>query len=133
MNRFVRARLEVRRWNDNRLTASVRREAASRLTMCGQVLRSHIVRLLSTPFFAVGPSKPGEPPHARTGRLRNSITAPPVLPTDHPMQMLVGTNVEYAPFLEQGTKKMAARPFISRAIKDMRSTIIAILLRKPKP
>ena len=46
-----------------------------------------------------------------TGRLRASI--------DHAVDdqdVYIGTNVEYAPYVELGTYKMAARPFLRNAI-----------------
>jgi len=46
-----------------------------------------------------------------TGRLRGSITHA-VSGND----VYIGTNVEYAPYVELGTRKMAARPFLRNAI-----------------
>ena len=46
-----------------------------------------------------------------TGRLRGSIS--------HAVgdkEVFIGTNVEYAPYVELGTHKMAARPFLRNAI-----------------
>lgn len=49
-----------------------------------------------------------------TGRLRNSVTHQ-VISED---SVAVGTNVEYAPYIELGTSKMGARPYIRPAIED---------------
>jgi len=65
-----------------------------------------------------------------TGRLRNSITWKMkeqqgrtstndesdtiTAPTDN-LQVAFGTNVEYAPYVEYGTERMAAQPFIAPA------------------
>lgn len=46
-----------------------------------------------------------------TGRLRNSITHQQY--DDH--TEVVGTNVDYAPYVELGTHKMGARPFLRPA------------------
>lgn len=69
-----------------------------------------------------GPSAPGEAPAVDTGRLRASIT--------HRIEhdggesvAYVGTNVEYAPHLEFGTKRMAPRPFMVPAIERNREWI----------
>lgn len=46
-----------------------------------------------------------------TGRLRSSITA-----TKGDRVVTIGTNVEYAAFVEFGTRYMAAQPFLRPAI-----------------
>lgn len=50
-----------------------------------------------------------------TGRLRGSITHG--VSTDE-MCAFIGTNVEYAPYVEYGTTKMKARPFFKPAVND---------------
>ena len=59
--------------------------------------------------------QPESPYYVRTGRLRNSIT--------HEVEtsekaVYVGSNVEYAPYVELGTYRMAPRPFIEPAIEN---------------
>ena len=49
-----------------------------------------------------------------TGNLRNSITHQPV--DDH--TMAVGTNVYYAPYVELGTSRMRAQPYLRPAIEN---------------
>lgn len=68
-------------------------------------------------------SAPGQPPAVDTGRLRSSIT--------HDVRIerggvigRVGTNVEYAPHLELGTSRMAARPFLRPAVFNNREEIV---------
>ncbi len=48
-----------------------------------------------------------------TGRLRNSITH-----TSDEDTAYVGTNVEYAAYVEYGTSKMAARPYLKPAVNN---------------
>lgn len=48
-----------------------------------------------------------------TGRLRNSITHA----TDED-SAYIGTNVEYAPYVEMGTYKMKARPYLEPAVQE---------------
>lgn len=62
------------------------------------------------------PSRPGEPPHVDTGRLRASVT--------HEVEKnlfsiigRVGTNVEYGRYLELGTSRMSPRPWLRPALK----------------
>jgi HK97 gp10 family phage protein len=52
-----------------------------------------------------------------TGRLRNSITHET---TPNGLAARVGTNVEYAPFQEFGTRRNAARPFLFPAMEQER-------------
>jgi len=58
-----------------------------------------------------------------TGNLRNSIS--------HAQQddntVVIGTNVEYAPYVCLGTYKMAARPFLRPAAENHREEYKAIL------
>ncbi len=62
------------------------------------------------------PSAPGTPPHLRSGRLRASINWS--LGEDGiSMFAVIGTNVVYAPYLEQGTGRMAARPAARKALE----------------
>ena len=58
------------------------------------------------------PSKPGDPPHIRTGLLKSSI--------GHDFQEgglvgRVGTDLKYGKFLELGTVNMEARPYLRPA------------------
>lgn len=62
------------------------------------------------------PSAPGTPPHLRSGRLRGSISW--ALGEDAvSMFAVIGTDVEYAAYLEQGTPRMAARPAAAKALE----------------
>lgn len=56
-------------------------------------------------------SAPGSPPATDSGRLRSSITHEIGRDVDG-LVARVGTNVKYAVYLEFGTRKMAARPFM---------------------
>lgn len=48
-----------------------------------------------------------------TGRLRNSITH-----THDKNTVYIGTNVEYAPYVEMGTVNTVAKPYLKPAIAD---------------
>lgn len=50
-----------------------------------------------------------------TGRLRNSITH---ATTNGGKTVVVGTNVEYGPFVELGTSRMRARPYLRPAAQN---------------
>ena len=60
------------------------------------------------------PSRPGEPPKKRTGRLISSIGFRLKKNIG-----IVGSSVVYSKFLELGTSKMAARPFFQPALKNI--------------
>lgn len=61
-----------------------------------------------------------------TGNLRNSITHAVEGSED---AVYVGTNVEYAPYVEMGTRRTAAQPFLRPAATEHGSTYRAILKR----
>ena len=58
---------------------------------------------------------PESPNYKRTGRLLNSISY--AVDTDEPA-VYIGSNVEYAPYVELGTSKMRARPFLKPAVEN---------------
>lgn len=69
-------------------------------------------------------SAPGEAPASDTGRLVNSIVSR-VDETALVANITAGT--EYAPYLEFGTRKMAARPFLNPALTNNRSKIVQVM------
>lgn len=70
-------------------------------------------------------SAPGEPPKSDTGRLVSSIS--------HErmgfLNYAVGANVHYAGYLELGTRKMAARPYLQPTLKEHENEIEQMVLR----
>jgi hypothetical protein len=71
--------------------------------------------------WSAPPSEPGHKPSVRTGRLRGSITWRPGLDAISPF-VDVGSSVVYAPYVELGTSRMAARPFLRPALEAARAT-----------
>ncbi len=71
-------------------------------------------------------SAPGEPPAVWSGRLFRSVFEK-VIPVFEKGKLawrgFVGTNVEYAPHLEFGTKRMKPRPLWRRAVLECRQQI----------
>jgi HK97 gp10 family phage protein len=63
-------------------------------------------------YYGHRASAPGETPAVDTGVLVNSINTQLVSSSNTSALAEVGTGVEYAEFLEFGTSKMAARPFM---------------------
>lgn len=64
-----------------------------------------------------------------TGNLRNSITARPTV-HNGVKATVVGTPVEYGPYVELGTYKMAARPFIRPAVEEHVSDYKEVLMEE---
>lgn len=65
-----------------------------------------------------------------TGRLRNSLTYE--VDTSN-KAVIIGSGVEYAPFVEQGTSKRGAKPYLRPAIIDHRDDyqrIVENILKK---
>jgi HK97 gp10 family phage protein len=62
-----------------------------------------------------------------TGRLRNSIA---VELEEGGMNGAVGTNVKYAPFVEFGTSRMPAQPYLLPAFEEERAVFIERLKRE---
>lgn len=68
-------------------------------------------------------SAPGEPPKSDTGRLVNSIRH-----THSFLTATVGTEVNYAGYLEYGTSKMAARPYLEPTLEENEDTIEKMII-----
>ena len=68
-------------------------------------------------------SAPGQPPMTDTGRLVNSIEFDKL----GDLTATVGSKLAYAPYLEYGTSRMAARPFFRPAIEEIRPKYMARL------
>lgn len=71
-------------------------------------------------------SAPGEAPAVRTGRLRNSIKCY-FQGSGMSIKGVIGTDLDYAVFLETGTSKMNARPYFLITFEKERLTILKML------
>jgi HK97 gp10 family phage protein len=71
------------------------------------------------------PSKPGEPPNEDTGTLRRGIVVTQVAP----LRVRISSTAPYSAFLEFGTSKMAARPFMGPAARAKKPEVIALVRR----
>ena len=74
-------------------------------------------------------SAPGEPPAVRSGDLRRSWrqkTASESTSKGMMVRPAITTEVKYAPWLDEGTPKMAPRPFEQPIIEDAKPKIKAI-------
>lgn len=118
-----------------------------RLMIAADMLKQHCQRLVSKPARRItrrvaagrtGPegqrrswteyvgSRPGQPPMLRTGFGRSSITfwaGPRKLTARVGMRR----NAIYMAYLELGTRRIARRPWLSRAVREMQSRLARIL------
>jgi len=126
----VRGSEQLRR-NLARLSGRERRQAqADGLEAGARVYETAVKVLLSQPgsgeTYTRGgvshtASAPGQPPAVDTGTLRGSIQVEePVTPT----QAIIATHTDYAEFLEFGTSRMAARPYMRPALDENEGEII---------
>lgn len=81
------------------------------------------------PKREVSVSKPGDPPNTDTGRLVQSIQFEFVEKTGK-QTGIVGTNLRYGAWLEFGTEKMAARPWLAPALSKAAKEIGAIFEKR---
>ena len=72
-------------------------------------------------------SSPGEPPGLRTGELRRSIAWEV---DGESLKCRVGSNKSYSKYLEMGTSKMDARPYL-KPVVEANQGVIASILHKP--
>ncbi len=124
------------KWYGESIRAKIEAEMKRRLLACAVALANRAKVLLNVEgtgrgkgrgaglVYGANPSHPGEPPHKQRGRLLSSIAWELT-----GMVSRVGTNVKYGRWLELGTKHVAARPWLRRALLEMRAAIRAILSR----
>lgn len=73
-------------------------------------------------------SAPGEPPAARSGALYRSFRPVSNTQGSGPLSVKISieSNLHYAGYLEDGTKKMAARPYVEKIKQEAEPEITAI-------
>lgn len=65
-----------------------------------------------------------------TGRLKRSITRGNPFKTANGQAISVGTNVEYAPFQELGTKFMEPHPYLRPAIEESQKEVAVLVAKR---
>jgi HK97 gp10 family phage protein len=142
------------KWHGDRAAALIRGEMTKRLHAASILVQNHAKKLVGREGALSEPdrqsnvanrgqttkskgltdgavrSRPGEPPRKQTGELQRSIQRE-VNASDQKAR--VGTNLNDPPYprwLEFGTRKMAARPWLRRSLDEMRGQIKAIFTRK---
>lgn len=119
-------------WHWPKLRKKIRATVEKRLLYCGEMARSRLVENLSLGYTRVdGPSAPGDFPHRDTGRLAQSYRViPRFLPTA--AEVIVGSDLKYAFWLEHGTAMMAARPHLAVTVAQLMPLIRRIMTAKIK-
>ena len=109
------------KWHGKEASAAVMKAVDKRIERAARSLVNHAKEKLSKIGEA---SPPGSYPFKQTGHLRRSIA----MEMDRQLHLArVGTNVKYGKFLELGTVKMVARPWLTLGVHEMRRRIKAIL------
>jgi HK97 gp10 family phage protein len=118
-----------------RLSGDLREEAGKAVLATAVEMRADIVKSIQRgpasgityekykPRRTHTASAPGQPPMSDTARLANSITFDRL----GDLTASVGSELNYAPWLEYGTSRMAARPFFRPAVERMRPKYIGKL------
>ena len=114
------------KWNGREAVSLINAEVGKRVDAAARVLRDRAKELISRgqPVRIYGkaegrsrkgmdPSKPGEPPKIVTAHLRLNVKK-----ESSGLRARVGTNVPYGKWLELGTRTMAARPWLSKAVYE---------------
>lgn len=100
----------------------VKRGMIGNLADAGKFLRDQVKKSIAVHGNGI-PSRPGKPPHYQTGRLWRSVR----WERKNVYGVSVIANAPYGIFLEYGTSKMAARPYLRPAIWNNRAVIRKIL------
>lgn len=106
--------VEFKEWNAKGVVQATLRVHHAHIEKLARRLATEIKLSIADPFPPA--SRPGEPPHWRTGRLQRSVD----YKMGGPGEADVHITAPYALYLEFGTHKMAARPHILPALLRMR-------------
>lgn len=123
--------------NTDEVLSALEKAIQNGLTAIGMTAEGHAKREITKLVYSRGDK---EKRYRLTGRLRNSITYAVsgqetairsyrdddgneysydgIAPDDREKGVYIGTNVEYAPYVELGTVKMQARPFLRPAATE---------------
>lgn len=85
------------KWYAPEIYTKIKQHEKQRMNLAVRHVRNAVIRRIGTKWPP--PSSEGEPPHLRTGQLRNSI-ATEVTESGDQITGRVGTNVKYAKYLE---------------------------------
>jgi hypothetical protein len=100
-------------WLGDQVAAAIRARLGANLRPACDLLAARCRSRIATP----GPprSRPGQSPHIDSGRLIRSVVAGA---DPGSLRGYVQSDVEHAAYTEEGTRRMAARPWMLPALKD---------------
>lgn len=108
------------RWHQDRVMSRVRTQTLQRAHVAAAVLEHNVKTRLGTPYPPA--SRPGQPPHRRTGALQRSVHATARMINQFRVRIAVTVAAFYAQFLQRGTRRMARRPITGYA-QDARAMV----------
>lgn len=126
---MARVRTDTVRLKLGKLSQSAQAEVFKALYVAGDMVAAEAaVSITRGSISGKGhvPSLPGEPPNADTRQLDTNIHLEPDRPR---MAIRVVSNAPYSEFLEYGTSKMAARPFLRRALLEKAPESVDLIKR----
>ena len=97
------------RWNQDRVITRARATMMRRGVLAAEALERQVKTRVADPFPPA--SRPGQPPHRRTGALQRGIQTTARLLVNR-VRISLTAAAHYARFLQRGTRKMARRPFV---------------------
>ena len=95
----------------------IRSKAAAKTPQGAVLLKNAALQVLANP----SPSAPGSPPGVRTGHLRRDWTM-----SSTAESIKIDSGASYAGYLEHGTRKMAARPFVDKITETALPNLISL-------
>lgn len=98
--------------NKDEILEALGEQLGQAMIAIGLTAESNAKREITKAVYDTPESKSG---YERTGHLLNSITYG--VDTNEPA-VYIGSNVEYAPYVELGTTKMRARPYLKPAVEN---------------
>jgi HK97 gp10 family phage protein len=113
------------KWFGNLFKSKLDREMDRRFEEVGIVVSRHAKQLVGIQYPPA--SSPGNPPHRRTGAFRQSITYEVRKRSGQPAVRIYSTS-PYGDFLNDGTSRMAARPWRKPAYRQTVGQVKKILL-----
>lgn len=111
------------KWFGDKLSKHVKTQYVKKLHLMSEYVRTRTVLNISIPTATYGPSKPGEYPHADTGRMRNDVFRNV---NANELYAIVATSLDYGKKHEIFT----GRSWLRRTLKEQIGAIRKIALKK---